>query len=74
MTNRPRAVLAAAALLAVVSVTLSSGQPSHPRSDPSKGFDPSVPAERIEAEAATSDPPRVNPASPIYELPQHRKR
>ena len=52
--------------------TLGSAQPLHPRSDPSKGFDPrAVPRRTSKAAGAPSDAGRVNPASPISLLPQH---
>jgi len=51
--------------------TLSSGQQLHPRSDPTKGFDPrAVPRRTSKAVSTTSDAGRVDPASPISLLPQ----
>ncbi len=72
MSNQSHAQIAATMFLAVLSATLSSGQQLHARSSPVKGFDPrAIPTRTSKAVSTTSDAGRVNPASPIYLLPQH---
>jgi hypothetical protein len=73
MSTRSRAQIAGTSIfLAILSVTLSSGQQLRPRSEPTKGFDPrSVPRKTPKAVSTTSDAFKVNPASPINFLPQH---
>jgi hypothetical protein len=73
MSPQSRAQIPVATIfLAVLLVTTSSGQQLHPRSDPTKGFDPSViPRRTSKALSTTSDAGKVNAASPILSLPQH---
>lgn len=62
----------ASMFLALLTATPSSGQPLRPRSDPSKGFNSSVATGRISKPAtAVTDAVRVDPARPIFLLPQH---
>jgi len=62
---------ALAIFLAAISSTLSSGQQLHARSDPANRFDPRSIPTATTAVSKTPDPGRVNPASPIFLLPQH---
>ncbi len=67
-----RQVAGSAIFLAVVLAASGSGQQLRPRSDPAKGFDPrAVPKKPTKALSSKPDPGRVNPASPIFWLPQH---
>jgi hypothetical protein len=59
-------------VLAFFFGTLISGQQLSPASDPAKGFDPrAVHKTQLKTVSTTSDPGRVNPASPIFALPPH---
>src|ERR1700735_2920618 len=73
LSARSRAQIAGTSMfLAILPVTLSSGQQADPRSDPTKGFDPrAVPRKASKAVSTTADTGKVNPASPIILLPHH---
>jgi hypothetical protein len=73
MRNRSHAPIVATTFLALLSAMAGSGQQPRPRADPAKGFDSrAVPARTATAlTSTTSDAGRVNPASPIFLLPQH---
>lgn len=73
MSTRSHTHLAAATVfLALLLVSLSSGQQLPARSDPAKGFDPRVvPRRTSKAVSSAPDAGRVDPASPISLLPQH---
>jgi hypothetical protein len=72
MSNQSPAKIAAATILGVLSVTLSAGQQLGARSDPAAKFDPRADPIRTSKSAGTTpDAGRVNPASPVYVLPQH---
>src|SRR3984885_13275111 len=72
MTSKSPVRIAAAIVLPVFLVMLSSGQQLSPFSDPAKGFDPGA-VHKVQRKAAsgTIDASRINPASPILALPQH---
>jgi hypothetical protein len=72
MTSQSPVRIAAAIVLPVFLVMMSSGQQLSPFSDPAKGFDPgAVHKGQRKAASPTVDAARVNPASPILALPQH---
>ena len=72
MSNQSPVQIAAAAILALISVTAGLAQQSKPRSDPSKGFDPrAVRKGPRKTVIAAPDPLRINPSSTILSLPQH---